>query len=209
MILGTFNGANVIAVPSLGYSDVQLQMNDAVSVNRAPWTNQANIYPWQAQWWSGVITLPAMNRASAAMWQAFLGELQGQTNVFSVGNALEALPQGSVPPAQAVTVASAGQSGSSLAVTGLPVSATGLLLPGDNIQIGYRLYKVLEAVASDSSGNAAISIFPYLRDEPAAGTPVILQNCQGLFRLSNNQRGWSYSPHAGWGIDPLHIIEAI
>ncbi len=362
MIVGTFNGANIVQMPTTGYSDLQLDMNDAVSTSRSPWTQQRTVYPWMAQWFSGTITLPAMSRAQMQPWQAFLGELQGQANVFLGGNFMEAQPLGSfrsvnlvpdsdildaaafwtlsaglsvnatgspsgkgaisytgtgaasgylratssvinVIPGEAYTISAyinasgvtagnpavivfdptitnqlaaatiapgqsgaasatftapanmtrvvvlldienctvtsaatllmsqpqlqagavatayqtasylslfnAANSGNSIGIGGFPASVANLLLPGDNIQIGYRLYKVLEPVNSNASGQATVSIFPYLRDNPGVNTLVQWQMCQGLFCLTSNKRGWSYSPHAGWGMDPLQIMEAL
>jgi hypothetical protein len=67
----------------------------------------------------------------------------------------------------------------------------GLLLPDDLIQIGYRLHSVLDIVSSDSNGQASFEIWPSLREDVAATTPIITGNPQGLFRLANNKRNWS------------------
>jgi hypothetical protein len=74
--------------------------------------------------------------------------------------------------------------------TGWTPSITGQLLAGDYLQIGFHLHQVCEAVNSDSSGNATISIYPSLRDAPASLTAITLVNCVGLFRLKNNTRTW-------------------
>ena len=47
-------------------------------------------------------------------------------------------------------VSGANQTGYSLVTRGWLPSTRSLLLPGDHIQIGYRLYKVLDQVISDS-----------------------------------------------------------
>jgi hypothetical protein len=69
-------------------------------------------------------------------------------------------------------------------------SVYGLLLPGDYLQVGYRLYMATAVVNADSNGNAKISIWPSLRETPADGATVSLVNCQGVFRLSANKRTW-------------------
>lgn len=108
-----------------------------------------------------------------------------------------------------LSLANAGATGNSIVVAGFPASVSNLLLPGDNLQIGYRLYKVLEPVASNGSGQATVSIFPYLRDAPAQYTLVQWQMCCGLFRLMKNARSWSTSAVAQWGIHALDFTEAI
>jgi hypothetical protein len=82
----------------------------------------------------------------------------------------------------------------SLATNGWAVSQTGVLLPGDKFQVGYRLYRVCEAVNSDESGNATIQVWPSLRETPDNGTPLILVNPVGLFRLASNRRAIHWSP---------------
>ena len=89
---------------------------------------------------------------------------------------------------------------------GGPVSA---LLTGDYIQIGYRLYKVLDAAKVDGDGHATLSIWPPLRDQPADGTTIITRNCKGLFRFKNNS-GNKHSTNAGnYGLSGFAIKEAI
>jgi hypothetical protein len=82
----------------------------------------------------------------------------------------------------------------SLVTEGWADSQTSVLLPGDKIQVGYRLYKVCEAVNSDSSGNATIIVWPSLRETPADETLIVLTNPVGLFRLTQNRRAIHWSP---------------
>lgn len=357
MILGQFNSKNIVALPNYGLRDLQITASDTVSASVSPWTKQANIYDWQAQWWSAQLNLPTMKREQIAPWIAYLLELKGMAASTLLGNILEAEPLGSftsknlvpdsglasawtfwggaapsaywsivaneygaasgfsiasgdsavatsgpinVIPGQTYTLsayanlsaitaagaggppavefqyagafipltpamgtsgrysttftvpenitqgtiwvslqgstgsgpgifagfqleqgsvmtayatssflylANAGESGSSIAVNGFPASTENLLLPADNMQIGYRLYKVMEPVTSNGSGQATISIYPYLRDAPAQNTLVQWQMCCGLFRLPKNDRSWSASAVAQWGIHALNFVE--
>jgi hypothetical protein len=63
---------------------------------------------------------------------------------------------------------------------------TGALLPGDYLQIGYRLHRVL-----DETGSGPIGIWPSIREPLAGGETIITNNPQGLFRLGTNKRTWS------------------
>ena len=63
-----------------------------------------------------------------------------------------------------------------------------LLLPGDQLQLGNRLHRVLDVVNSDANGNAAITLWPSIREATADGDPIILNNPQGLWRLAENRR---------------------
>lgn len=67
----------------------------------------------------------------------------------------------------------------------------GVLLPGDHVQVGYRLHQVLDVVNSDASGLAAVTVWPSLREAPADGLAVITESPQGIFRLATNKRTWS------------------
>ena len=66
-----------------------------------------------------------------------------------------------------------------------------LLEAGDYLQIGYRLYRNLFPVLADSNGDATLTVWPSLREQPADGTALILNNPKGLFRLAQSSRSWS------------------
>lgn len=108
-----------------------------------------------------------------------------------------------------LSLANAGASGSSIVVNGFGANQQNAFLPGDNLQIGYRLYKVMEAVNANSSGQATVSIYPYLRDNPAQYSLVQWQMCCGLFRLAKNARSWSASATSLWGVQALDFVEAL
>ena len=61
-----------------------------------------------------------------------------------------------------------------------------MLLAGDYISIGQRLYKVLDDVDADSGGAAEINIWPRLRESPGNNTSIVTASCVGLFRLRAN-----------------------
>jgi len=207
MIVGTFGGANIIQAPTTAYTELEFTMHDAVSLTQSPWSGQTSVYNWGAQWFTLTIAFPSMTRAQAAPWQAFLMELGGQTNVFLIGNPAEATPQG-IYSGTSLTLQSVTDP-NHIVLNGFYGSQNNLFLPGDNIQIGYRLYKITETVNSNPTGTATVSIWPQLRDNPSAGTPIITTNCQGLFRLMKPDRGWNYSLTAAYTIPTLQAAEAL
>jgi hypothetical protein len=207
MIIGTFNNANIIQLPSNGMESIDFTAHDATSASQSPWSGATSIYNWAAQWWTLSLTFPSMSRAQSQPWQAFLLELQGQTNCFLVGNKNEAEPLGSYN-GTGLTLASVTDL-NHIVLAGFPASQNNLFLPGDSISIGYRLYKVIEPVNSSASGTATVGIFPALRDNPAPGTAIITTNTQGLFRLAKADRDWSYSLTAGYTIPTIQCMEAI
>ena len=212
-IVATFNGMSIVALPSdtvpgcPAYTSLELDTREAVAANASPFTGQTQTYDWQASWWEGQVSLPPMVHANADVWQAFLMQCRGQSNAFLLGNPKATTPRGA--PSGVPVVSGAGQTGYSLVTRGWTVKRFNLLRAGDSIQIGYRLYRVLNQVDSDAGGDATIAIWPNLRDQPADGTPLVLNHCKGLFRLKNNS-GNKFSINAGsYGFTGFAVQEAI
>jgi hypothetical protein len=142
--------------------------------------------------WSGTATLPPLTQAQANPWKAALLQLQGISNALQLGDPMGATPHGIVqgtPVFDGSIAVVAG--GITLYTMGWTPSQLNLLLPGDYLQIGYRLHTVLDAVVSDSSGKAPINIWPSLREVPPNNEPIITTNPVGLFRLAANKVTWS------------------
>lgn len=197
----TLNGntVNVVALPAYpGFAHYSLDMTDSVAIQRSPFTGQTQAQQWPgADMWTGTAELPALvSQADAQNWRAFLAQLRGMANAFQLAPPDYLGPQGdplpgasSVPSIPGTVTDIAGAQ--ILHTVGWQLSAFGLLQPGDWIQVGYRLHMVMNPVNSDSSGHAAIEVFPSLREAPTANAPLILDNPQGLFRLATNKRTWS------------------
>jgi hypothetical protein len=113
-----------------------------------------------------------------------------------LGDPNAATPRGSAATTAGTPVVNgASQTGDELAIDGLPVSATGYLKAGDYIQLGTgtssQLYKVLDDVDSNASGEATLQIWPDLRSSPADGATVVVANAKGLFQLSTPTTDWA------------------
>jgi hypothetical protein len=133
-----------------------------------------------------------MSQAQTDVWVSALMECRGMLNAVQISDPMKATPRGNplgTPTCPASPVDLFGQS--TLTTTGWTPGKVGLLMPGDYLQVGFRLHRVLDIVTSDSSGNATISVWPSLREVPAASAPIILNNPVGLFRLATNKRTWS------------------
>lgn len=213
MIIGTFNSMNIVALPCdsvpgvTAPSSIEWDTQEAVAANVSPFTGATQTYDWQASWLEGQVSFPAMSRYSYDAWSAFVAECRGQLNCFQLGDPKAVYPKGSALGSPVVN--GAAQTGYSLVTRGWTANSTGLLLFGDYIQIEYRLYRVLDNVTSDGSGNATISVWPNLRDQPADGTAIITRNCKGLFRLAANS-GNKFSVNAtSYGSAGFKIREAI
>jgi hypothetical protein len=186
-ILGSFSGASIVAFPSRpGIKQIELRKRNTNAVSRSPFTGTTQVQSWPgADWWEADITLPQMVQGHKAVWSAFFGELRGALNVFYLGDPLHRHPAGDpqgTPLVSGVNVAMS----TNLNTKGWKPNTFRLLLPGDYLQIGTHLHEVLDTVNSDGSGNATIVIWPSIREATTDGEAIILNNPQGLFRLTTD-----------------------
>ena len=197
--VGQMATVNLVAFPAYpGFADVTFDATDSVAVVQSPFSGMAQTQTWPgADAWSAKATLPPLTKTESAQWVAFMLELRGMSNAVMIGDPLCLTPQGR--PLGAPVANTNGGTGHNAAGTttlytrGWTPSRFRLLLPGDALQVGYRLHRVLDQVNSDVNGDAAINVWPSLREVPADGQAIILNNPQGLFRLANNKRTWQIS----------------
>jgi hypothetical protein len=206
--MSSFNGWTIIPMPVSPPAPATMEFTaiDTVAVSISPFTGQQQVYDWQASYLEASVSMPALTGPQAQNWIAFLMALHGQANVFQLGDPLAVSPQGSGLGTPLVD--GAGQTGYSIALKGWTPSAAGVLLPGDWIQIGYRIYRTMVAADADGTGNLVLSIWPQLRESPPDSTVVILNNTQGLWRLKENARKWSLTASRTYGMS-FDIIEAL
>jgi hypothetical protein len=166
-IIGTFNGWNQISIPPAypGPQSVEWNVVDAVASTTNPFTQSQQILDWGASLLEATITMPPLTDEQARAWAAFFMQTHGQANVFAFGDPLATFPLGT--PSGTPVVNGGTQSGYTLASRGWMASTSDLLLAGDWIQLGPRLYRNLDDVTSDGSGNATLNIWPQIRETPA------------------------------------------
>src|SRR6185312_7556144 len=145
----TINGQsyNLVSLPATpGPAQIEIAMNDTVAVVASPFTRQTQTQQWPGgDFWDATVTMPPMTAQAAAAWRGFLAELRGRANVFQLSDP-------SAYPAQAGAGAPVVATSSnnlpmtqSLVTRGWTPSGFRLLLPGQQFQVGYRLYTVCEA----------------------------------------------------------------
>jgi hypothetical protein len=190
------NTYTLVALPSYpGFADITPSMTDSVAVVPSPYVpSQVQTQKWPgADGWGMQATLPKMTDLTVGPWIAFFGALRGRANVFQLGDPRRPRPLGAAKGAPQVdgTISGGNAYATEVLYTkGWLPSIYRQLLPGDYMQVGYRFHVVCGQVDSDSSGKAAIPVFPSLRETPADGTPIVLINPVGVFRLSSNKRQW-------------------
>lgn len=186
---------------------VQITALNATGVRTSPYS-----FRQEAQVFSGqtmrmrVDFLPHDPEAGSRL-EAFLLSLRGGAGVFRFGD-----PYHSSPMGQALgwpTVASAVAGAQTLETRGWFGKVPRQLLAGDYIQIGERLHRVLGDVASGEDGAATLGIWPNLRESYPEGTPVILANPTGLWRLAHSGITYSRRPAGQRHITSMECAEAL
>jgi hypothetical protein len=199
MSFATYNGWTILPMPT---SPVPMQIDmdiiDSVAMNQSPFSLATQMQVWpgaESMVWN--VSLPPMKTKTALAWTAWMKSLQGILNVFPMGDPNHLTPQGNVAGTPLVDGTSGGYNLPAsyfLHTKGWTPNTANVLLPGDYIQIGYRMHSVTQAASSDNNGCAVLSIWPSIREQPTDGQTVVTSNTQGLWRLADNKR--SYSEHA-------------
>ena len=174
-----------------GVARVEITATDVVSISESPFTFSQQVVRHAGARWSATISIQPVKRSDSEYWNSFLLRLRGQFGSFLLGDPNAATPLGSSAAAAGTPVVNgASHTGNELAIDGFPISASGYLLAGDYIQLGSgstaRLYKVLEDVNTNASGEATLNLWPDLRSSPADGAGVTVSNAKGVFRLASN-----------------------
>lgn len=185
-----------------GIAKVRLTANSIVGISSSPFTAKQQVYKYPGQFWEADITLPPMKRVDAEYWISFLLKLGGSYGTFLLGDPNAATPRGVATGTPLVNGAS--QTGQELVTDGWTTSTTGILKAGDYIQLGSassaQLYKVLDDVNSNASGQATLTIYPDLRSSPLDNATITVSNAKGVFRLSNGQQSWDINEASVYGI---------
>lgn len=167
----------------------------ANSSHESPFSLQEEIQVFRGRLWRLEFTLPpVVDRVIAEQWVTTMLLLDGRENTVLIGDPDAISFMGNLT-GSAPVVAGAGQTGKTLNVGGMSPNQSGVFLPGDYFQLGAgettRLYKVLEQVDADASGNAAVNIWPNLRESPTDGEDLVTDNPRGTFRLAGGMMPWS------------------
>lgn len=177
---------------------VELSVRAAVGRGRNPFDQSVQLDDWGAQKIFASISLPPMTRAQGEPWlAALLGAQLGDMTFLLGPMGDQATLRGAGGGTPLVNGAHAAGV-NTLAVKGLTVSASGVYLKGDWIQLGSgstaRLHKILNDVNADGSGNATLEITPETREAYADGAAIVTSSPKGLFRPSESEQQWLHQP---------------
>lgn len=192
-----------LALPTTtGVAKIRLIANDIVGISQSPFTAAQQVYRYTGQFWEADITLPPMTRAEAEYWISFLLKLNGPYGTFLLGDPVGGTARGVATGTPVVNGGS--QTGNELVTDGWTTSTTGILKAGDYIQLGSgataRLYKVLDDVNSDGSGNATLTLWPDLRSAPADNATITVSSPKSVFRLATASAQWDVNEASIYGL---------
>jgi len=199
-----------VIFPNLGIRSMNIRAKSIVGVSQSPFTGQQQVYKHQGQWWEAEVSLPPMQRVDAEQVAAFLLKMNGQYGTFLLGDPSNIAPRGVGTGTPLVKGGS--QTGDTLITDGWTINTTGILKAGDWIQLGSsstaRLYKVLDDVNSNSSGEATLTLWPNLRSSPSDNASIVVNTPRGLWRLSSNETQYSIDEASVYGIT-FACVEAL
>ena len=132
--------------------------------------------------------MPAMTRAEAASWYAFLMELSGQAGRFFAFDPLSVNPQGAIT-GSTLLVNGASQTGKTLICDGASASTT-VLKKGDYFSVNDELKIITADAISDGAGNITLSFTPSLRASPAEDAPLTIDEAKCTMMLADDQQAF-------------------
>lgn len=176
-------------------ASVSVAIQRTVAESIATFDGTSQFFPFDGEWFEGMVTLPPMRASEAYDWVGFLVSLRGKRGTFLLGDPARTGPYGSARTTPGTPlVMGAGQTGKTLAVDGLPLSATGYLKRGDYFGLGAgatsRMYMIEQDVDSNASGQATFDFSPPLRASPADNAGVELTAPKTRFGLMDNRLQW-------------------
>ena len=183
-------------------------------VHTSPFDGSSQTLAMPGARWRASVSWNNLPLASWRILGAFVASLGGRAGRFTFGP-----PQGWRRATSTITgpvlVNGAGQTGSSLAVDGLPNSVVvfeiGDWISWPNAASRPQLHQITAQATSNGSGQATLAIVPPLRGSPADNAVVTTTDPLGVFMLADDEQGESV--HSGERPDKasisLDIMEAL
>lgn len=212
--MSTVFGRTLVLLPSspAAPASIEYRANPVTAGTVMPFTLQQQVYDWQQGIMEWSVMWPPLDQNQAAEFEGFILACHGLSNVFQLGDPRRSSPRGS--GSGTPVVFGQDQTGYLFSTSGWTPNAAGVLLRGDYIQLGYRLYRATAQVDADAMGLATVPIWPPLRESPNGGgsppvfDPLVLHDTKGLWMLKNNSTSWTQRPDRYYDLT-FEIREAI
>ena len=159
----------------------------SVALLRSPWSFATQTQDNQGKMFGVEVTIAPCKRAQAAPWIAFLASLKGPFGTFLLPVEKHAQAPMGVATGTPLVFGSRPSGFESIQIDGWTAGVTNILQAGDYLQIGNRLYQVLQDANSNGSGFCEVEVFPSVRETLADNAAVITSNPKGLFRLDSSE----------------------
>jgi hypothetical protein len=201
-------------IPTNGIEKMTLAFNSTTAMTQSPTSGAQQVQEFANQLWTASINVgSALTTTQVDEWKTFLISLFGRKGTFLMGDPMRPNPRGlAYQNVGNPVVYGAGQTGTILKISGCPANVTNYLVKGDYLQISTstatRLHIVLNNVNIDSSGRATIDLAPRIRTAPANGQTIILNNCKGQWRLTQDIISWDMEGVESYGIS-FDAVEAL
>lgn len=191
-------------------SEFEYTKVNAVKIAQSPYTLTQKAYASEGKMWSIQAAIPTMEGVNAATFRAFLTRLNGKSGTFLMP-IFDYIPRGTWGGTPVIN--GAGQTGTTLSVSGATISTTGYAKAGDLITLGTGantyLHEITEDANSNGSGVVALSIWPPLRTSPTNGAAVLhSSSVVGHFRMADD---YSYRAKIGkkYEFQTISMYEAL
>lgn len=168
-----------------------IRQHKVVGVSTSPGSLVQQVYEWPGERWVGEFTLPPMERPQGMRWATLLMSLRGSVGSFLLGDPLATEPMG----AAAALPGTPQADGAHAARARVLNIKTGLGAIGNWVKAGSyfsvgtttdrRLHIVLRDASLNSSGKAALEIWPGLRTAGVGDEPIYFSNPTGKFMLTS------------------------
>lgn len=137
--------------------------------------------------WRLVLEMDQLTRVERAVLQGFVLELMSGDHNFTMQD-YSYVRRGS--GAGTPLVNGANQTGPNIITDGWTASQTGVLLAGDQVQLGLQLCVVTADVSSNGSGQATIPVRPAVRKALADNASINTSAPLGRWKLVDNEFSW-------------------
>jgi hypothetical protein len=175
----------------------------AIAQSQSPFTFTTQVHRFTGAKWYANITLPPMNRTQANEYLAFYMQLNGQFGSFLLGDPDAKSVQGTISNTIAVNGEHA-VGAYDIAVDNCDTSESQLFKKGDYVQFNSgatsKLHMIIADVASDSSGDATLTIEPPLSATLSNNATVTYASPKCVMRMTSNDLSWTADRLSLYGI---------
>lgn len=180
-----------------GVAGIAWSLDSPAQANVSSWTGRRTVVadPWHRRWRARVDLCPVTGDSSIRTMRSFLTRCRGSVATFRL-HATEGKQNDNVDVTVAATAA-AGATSMTIAGAATP------LKDGEFATVNGQLLQITRFQSGQT-----IAFEPPLRQQAAAGTPVVTSRPYALVHMAESTTGWSVEPGAVYGIG-FNVEEAI